>query len=169
MNLFILSTIPVECAMMMMDKHIVKIILEAVQMLCTAKKLLDPNDPICENLYKISHKNHPVSVWVRTSYENYIWTLDLVEAMHNEWRFRYNHPLNKFHKSYIVSLELRKNPPPIDKFEQHGLTPFVKAMPENFKLIEDPIEAYKQYYLSEEKQKFASWKKREKPNWYVIS
>ena len=62
-----------------MDKHISKIIIEAVQMLSTAKRILDPEDPINDELYKITHKNHPVSVWVRTSLENYEWVLDLVD------------------------------------------------------------------------------------------
>ena len=41
MNLFILSLNPEEIAKYMMDKHIAKIILEAVQMLCSAKRLID--------------------------------------------------------------------------------------------------------------------------------
>jgi hypothetical protein len=44
MNLFILSLIPAEIAESMMDKHISKILLEAVQMLCTAKRILDPEE-----------------------------------------------------------------------------------------------------------------------------
>ena len=163
MNLFILSMNPIECAAMMMDKHVVKIILEAVQMLCTAKRMSDPDDPLCETLYKTSHKNHPVSVWVRSSYENYSWTLDLVDAMHAEWQFRYGH--RRQHKSYSVALQLRENPP--SQFLEKGLTPFVKAMPDVYKQIDDSIEAYKQYYMSEEKRKIATWKKREKPDWFV--
>jgi hypothetical protein len=163
MNLFILSLNPVECACMMMDKHVIKIILEAVQMLCTAKRILDSTDPLCETLYKMAHKNHPVSIWVRSSLENYNWTLDLVDAMHSEWQYRYGH--SKIHKSYLVAIQLRENPP--QKFEFEGLTPFAKAMPEQYKVIDDPIEAYKQYYMSEEKRRIASWKKREKPEWYT--
>jgi hypothetical protein len=111
----------------------------------------------------MAHKNHPVSIWVRSSLENYNWTLDLVDAMHSEWQYRYGH--SKIHKSYLVAIQLRENPP--QKFEFEGLTPFAKAMPEQYKVIDDPIEAYKQYYMSEEKRRIASWKKREKPEWYT--
>ena len=52
MNLFILSLIPKKIAEYMMDKHISKILLEAVQMLCSAKRILDPEDPINEKIYK---------------------------------------------------------------------------------------------------------------------
>jgi hypothetical protein len=42
------------------------------------------------------------------------------------------------------------------------------AMPVEFKEnATDPIEAYKAYYMSDNKQRFASWKKREMPSWYI--
>ena len=44
MNLFILSLIQKEVAEYMMDKHVSKILLEAVQMLCSAKRVLNPDD-----------------------------------------------------------------------------------------------------------------------------
>ena len=92
MNLFILSLIQREIAQYMMDKHVSKILLEAVQMLCSAKRILDPDDEETNKiLYKLAHKNHPVTIWCRTSKENFIWALDLVEELHTEWRFRYGH------------------------------------------------------------------------------
>lgn len=62
---------------------------------------------------------------------------------------------------------LRENMPSDDKFEEKGLTPFALAMPDKHKTA-DPVESYRSYYMSEEKQKIASWKKRRaKPEWYV--
>jgi hypothetical protein len=64
---------------------------------------------------------------------------------------------------------LKENMPNDDKFEETGLTPFALAMPVEFK-TEDPIESYRNYYMSEEKQKIASWKKnRSMPDWYRIT
>jgi hypothetical protein len=153
----------------MFDKHISKIILEAVQMLCTTIQIIDENSEISSKikLYKIAHKNHPVTIWMRTSLENYIWTLDLVDAMHNEWKYRYNHPAEKMHKSYIVAKYLREYAPTADKFPQKGLTPFALAMPVECK-TQNPIESYRKYYQTPEKQKIASWKNREKPSWYQV-
>jgi len=170
MNLFILSLNFKECAQFMFDKHISKIILEAVQMLCTAIQIVDPDNEISSKiqLYKIAHKNHPVTIWMRTSLENYMWTLDLIEEMHNEWKYRYNHPPEKMHKSYIVSQYLREYAPLENKFPTIGLTPFALAMPVECK-CEDPIESYRIYYQTPEKQKIASWKRREKPSWYQIN
>ena len=116
MNIFILSLCVKTCAEYMIDKHISKIILECAQMLCTTKHVLDPENIDSEKIYQIVHKNHPCTIWVRNSYENYMWTISLVEAMHNEWKYRYNHPENKLHKSYLVVQYLKENPPPINSF-----------------------------------------------------
>ena len=90
MNLFILSFDPAKAAEQMMDKHVNKILLEAVQMLCTAKRILDPNAPeeVTASLYKLAHKNHPVTIWCRTSRANFVWALDHVDALHTEWKYR---------------------------------------------------------------------------------
>jgi hypothetical protein len=168
MNLFILSLIQKEIAEYMMDKHISKILLEAVQMLCSAKRILAPDDESNEKLYKMAHKNHPVTIWCRASKANFVWTLDLVDEMHKEWKYRYGHPETKQHKSYLIAQYLREHMPPDESFEKVGLTQFALAMPEQYK-TDDPVESYRNYYMSEEKQKIATWKKiREKPEWYTV-
>jgi hypothetical protein len=170
MNLFILSLIQKEIAESMMDKHVSKILLEAVQMLCSARRILEPDDDVInERIYKLAHKNHPVTIWCRKSRANFVWALDLAEELHNEWRFRYGHPKTKIHKSYRVAMFLRENIPSEDAFEAVGLTPFALAMPDKYK-SDDPVLSYRNYYMSEEKQKIASWcKKRGKPTWYVVN
>ena len=192
MNLFILSLDPAKTAEYMMDKHIAKIILEAVQMLCTTQRLLVGDqlggcDPC---VYKIAHKNHPVTIWCRASQANYIWTLDLIDAMHAEWKYRYGHPAHKEHKSYGVAQYLRQNIPPAAMFERVKtpdiMTPFALAMPDEFKIrsgsgnperstgtshghdIYDAVASYRSYYLSEPKRRIAKWAKlRDMPLWYA--
>ena len=171
MNLFILSLIQKEVAEFMMDKHVSKILLEAVQMLCSAKRVLNPDD---ENdnkyLYKMAHKNHPVTIWCRYSRDNFVWVLDLIDCLHNEWKYRYAHPDSKIHKSYIVAQYLRDNIPDNSLFQSNGLSTFALAMPDKFKIPEDPVLSYRNYYMSEEKQKIATWKKkRSRPDWYIVS
>ena len=167
MNLFILSLDPAKIAEYMMDKHISKILLEAVQMLCTAKRVLDPEDDVTNNkIYKLAHLNHPVTIWIRTSLANFMWTLDLVEALHCEWQYRYDHP-GESHKSYLTAQILKNAIPAASKFTQEGLTPFALAMPDIYK-TSDPVESYRNYYMSEEKQRIASWNKtRDPPYWYA--
>jgi hypothetical protein len=174
MNLFILSFDPAKAAEQMMDKHVNKILLEAVQMLCTAKRILDPDAPeeVTASLYKLAHKNHPVTIWCRTSRANFVWALDHVDALHAEWKYRYGHPETKIHKSYQVAQILRDNIPTDDKFprpESHGVTPFALAMPDQYKdPMGDAVKSYRAYYMSPEKRRIASWKKlRAAPTWYT--
>jgi hypothetical protein len=169
MNIFILSLIQREIAQFMMDKHVSKILLEAVQMLCSAKRIVDPEDIATnDQIYKIAHKNHPVTIWCRKSRANFIWTLDLIDELHNEWRFRYGHPDTKTHKAYLTAIILRDNIPSEDKFEARGLTPFALAMPDEYK-CDEPVISYRLYYMSKEKRRIATWnKRREKPKWYVF-
>ena len=166
MNLFILSLLQKQIAEWMFDSHIVKIILEAVQVLSTAKRLVDPDDPTNATLYKIAHKNHPVTIWVRQSQQNYIWTLILVYEMHKEWRYRFGHTKEEYHKSFLVAGQLLKHMPSADKFPQQGLTPFAQAMPEEYKVPGDPVKAYQQYYMSPQKSHLLKWTKRERPEWF---
>jgi hypothetical protein len=164
MNLFILSLIQKEIAQAMMDKHVNKILLEAVQMLCTAKRVLDPDDPINDSLYRMAHKNHPVSIWCRESRENFEWTLELIEELHIEWKFRYKHPESKVHKSYEVAMLLKKHMP--TNFPSTGLTPFAQCVPEEYK-SPCPVMSYRAYYMSPDKQKIATWDKgRSRPLWF---
>jgi hypothetical protein len=185
MNLFILSLDPAKTAEYMMDKHIAKIILEAVQMLCTTQRLLlggggSGGGDIDPCVYKIAHKNHPVTIWCRASQANFIWTLDLVDAMHAEWKYRYGHPAQKQHKSYVVAQYLRLNIPPAAAFERVKvpgiMTPFALAMPDEYKVrasssgdgMYDAVASYRSYYLSEPKRRIAKWGKlRGMPVWYA--
>jgi hypothetical protein len=174
MNLFILSLDPARAAEQMMDKHVNKILLEAVQMLCTAVRVLNPDLPesIANALYKLAHKNHPVTIWCRTSRANFIWALDLVDALHSEWKYRYNHPENKIHKSYLIAQILRANIPSDHLFpspESCGVTPFALAMPDEYKDPNgDAVKSYQAYYMSPEKRRIASWtKRRSPPNWWI--
>lgn len=166
MNLFILSLCVKQCAEAMFDRHLPKIILEAVQMLCTAKRILDPLDVDEDVIYRISHKNHPVSIWIRKSLANYMWTISLIETMHDEWKWRYGYPADKFHKSYMVAQLLRAAPPPADAFPCRGLTRFAQAMPDNYRVPGNAVQAYRNYYQGKEKSHLVSWKKRGPPNWW---
>jgi len=143
----------------MIDKHVHKILLEAVQMLCTAVRVLSPDSDFT-GLYRLAHKNHPVSIWCRTSQANFQWTLDLIEALHKEWRYRHRH--HKTHASYLVAQKLKLVMP--TTFPETGLTPFAICMPDEYK-TDDPVESYRNYYCGD-KAKMASWKRRKQPYWF---
>ena len=154
-------------------------------MLCTTQRLLlggsgGSGGDIDPCVYKIAHKNHPVTIWCRASQANFIWTLDLVDAMHAEWKYRYGHPAQKQHKSYVVAQYLRLNIPPAAAFERVKvpgiMTPFALAMPDEYKVrasssgdgMYDAVASYRSYYLSEPKRRIAKWGKlRGMPVWYA--
>jgi len=88
MNIFYLDKDPVKAAQLQYNKHVVKMILESAQMLCTAHHLLDPcnSDDIP---YKVAHKNHPSTIWVRQSAPHYLWLYHHMIALGEEYTKRY--------------------------------------------------------------------------------
>ena len=158
MNIFYLHKDPKIAAQMHCDKHVVKMILESAQMLSTTHRFLD-GDEIANSkgLYKMSHKNHPCSIWARSNSENYEWLWNLYDNLMKEYTHRYG----KHHASerLIHTLwELPKNIP-------HGdFTDPPQCMPDYCK-SDDPIQGYRNYYINE-KSSFSTWNQRDKPEWF---
>lgn len=87
MNIFYLSNDPRQAAEWMVDRHVVKMILESAQLLCTAHRIIDGveyqgstatgrkarrwrlNDHRDLMFYSATHINHPSAVWCRSSVE----------------------------------------------------------------------------------------------------
>ena len=162
MNIFFLHFDQKTCVQMHVDKHVVKMILESIQLLCSAHHLY-PNGKDLK-LMKLTHKNHPSAIWTRESLSNYNWLLELTKELCKEYTYRYN-KIHKCEKEYLTILQ--ENKPNISDI---GLTPPKQAMPETYKIksnkIEDAIEAYRQYYFYEKSHIF-SWKKRDVPEWII--
>lgn len=148
MNIFILDRDPAVAARYHCDKHVSKMILESAQMLST----------VLGGPYKKTHQNHPCTVWVRESWQNAAWLMELAYHLNWEWRRRYEHDKN--HKSWGVIQEIIKSGP-ID-LPDIGLTPFAQAMPEQFKR-NDPVASYRDYYKS---KTFARWDHGPTPDWW---
>lgn len=156
MNIFVLDTDPIKASVYHNDKHVVKMILEYAQLLCGVHHM---TEQVTEEVpYKLSHKNHPCSIWARECLENYIWLCDLGMAVAREYTHRYN----KTHKSQAVIEWCYDNLP--DLPELGDITPFALAMPDECK-TDDPVESYRKYYMMY-KQTIANWKMRDIPNWY---
>lgn len=153
MNIFFLHIIPLICAQMHVDKHVVKMILETTQLLCSAHHMTNSKYKCC---YKLTHKNHPCAVWTRKSENNYIWLCELGIELCKEYTYRYG----KQHKCQEYILELSKN---IPTFPKLGFTTPSLAMPEIYH-SSDFTESYRHYYFFE-KQDLFSWKKRGAPEW----
>lgn len=158
MNIFYLADNPTECAQYHADKHCVKMILEYSQLLSTAHRVLDgANAP--DVLYKATHINHPCAKWVRESTANYEWLYNLLHQLHREYRYRYG----REHASARLLNPLFNFPKNLPSGE---LTSRPQAMPDFYK-SDNPIEAYRNYYI-QEKAHLAKWKNRKVPYWYKV-
>ena len=157
MNIFVLDQDPVIAAQYHCDKHVVKMILESCQLLCTAHRVVDNTSRLLNtDLYKATHINHPCSRWVRETLANYLWTYSLFLGLCAEYRKRYDR-IHSCHTLYTMALSV----PPSLSGER---TEFVQAMPEQYK-DQDAVKAYRNYYIGE-KSKFAKWK-TQTPSWFI--
>lgn len=154
MNIFYLDEDVVKCARYHADKHVIKMILESAQILCTALGLHG-----VETQYKPTHLKHPCVIWAAESKDNCIWLQNLVVALNYEYMHRWDRVCD--HKSALVAMPLKF---PTMKFS--GITERPQAMPEQYQIPNDPISAYRKYY-SVEKKHLHFYTKREKPYWIL--
>lgn len=139
MNIFYLDKNPVTSAKAMTDKHVVKMILESAQLLCTAHHVLDGEK---EGLYKKTHVNHPSSVWVRSSKANYNWLYTHFIALSNEYTRRYE----KKHKTVVLLADILSEPPL--NIQENDFTEPPYAMPPKYHM-ENAVKSYRAYYVGE--------------------
>jgi len=151
MNIFVLHSDPHIAAQMACDKHVVKMILETAQMLCTAAHTMGYTAP-----YTPTHKKHPCTLWASESSGNWNWLLEHGAALCREYTKRYG----KVHKSQRVIEYCSRLKPRCSLQKQ---TPFAQAMPPQYK-NECAVTAYRAYYHGE-KANFATWKTKT-PDWW---
>lgn len=154
MNRFVLDTDPRVAATYHCDKHVVKMILEEAQMLCSVHRRYGSVD---DRLYKATHANHPCTLWAGETTSNYRWGYSLLVALCDEYTHRYG----KVHATARL-LDILAEPP--TGLPTGPLTPFAQAMPDNLR-TSDAVDAYRAYYVRE-KASFARWTARPVPHWY---
>ena len=140
MNIFYLSHDPVQAAQVQYNKHVVKMILETAQLLCTAHHILGSNIQIP---YKATHKNHPSAIWVRSSAEAYMWAYEHMLALGAEYTKRYGKEHLTIAKCRDVLYTLPNN---------ISNDPFVQppqCMPDEYKVEGNSVAAYWNYYENE--------------------
>lgn len=156
MNIFVVDTDPAIAAQSLHDKHVVKMVLESAQLLCSQ---FDPGIAP----YKRTHYNHSCSVWARQSLANYNWLLNHAYALCEEYTHRYG----KEHKSLAVIRWCDSNKTLLS-FPEKTQTPFALAVPEQYRSL-DVVSAYKAYYSAEKLTNSAGiaqrWTKRSRPLW----
>ena len=104
MNIFYLSECPVESAQAQCDKHVVKMILESAQMLCTAHHACPSDAERPEKFYKQAHLNHPSTIWTRGNRSQYLWLYNHMLALGEEYTKRSQEGI-PYHKEVIEWFE----------------------------------------------------------------
>lgn len=167
MNIFFLSLDPSENAHMNCDQHVVKIQLEIVQMLYTAWHYSEQEDYIkrcapytkdgTRRGYRPAHKKHPMTMWVGSSLENYLFACKIGMALTLEYTKRYG----KIHTCAKHLLWLYDHHP--SRFEKrvsetayYSKEGIPECMPKEYH-SSSIIDAYQMYYMMD-KMKFARYK-----------
>jgi len=188
MNLFVLSKNPVEAAQAHGDKHVVKMILEAVQMLYSAHwtvehpclleerysvrlaalqrtlsvpdSMLSAPEKISGGHYRPVHLHHPCTIWVRYCIGNYMWAADLALALGAEYEFRYG----KTHSCMAHAIWLHENPPSLRPFPRMG---FAIAMDPKFRVKGDPLASYIKFYQESKRERGLTTYTRRGLPWFL--
>lgn len=158
MNIFILDENVDTCAKYHCDKHVVKMILESVQMLCTVGHTIGAPEPF----YKKTHVKHPCTLWVMESKQNALFLVELIHALDNEYRNRFKHTNSHLSVRKLNDYGVERI---IDLLPDINRTNFAQCMPEQYKVDNDAVSAYRNYYVGEKKN-FATWR-NEVPEWYI--
>jgi hypothetical protein len=183
LNIFYISEDPKQAAEWMVDKHVVKMILESAQLLSTAHRMLDGEMKVVEKyvegsfparyrkvkrwtlgdaresvLYSATHINHPSAIWCRQSVENYLWLVEHFYALMAEYTHRYK----KIHKCQGNLAYMLQSPP--HNLRDYDWTPMPSAMAEEYKLGTDALTNYRNYYKIG-KSRMHKWTNRQPPEW----
>jgi len=162
MNIFFLHRTPRKCAKYHCDKHVVKMILESCQLLYTCH-WSQPEPPTLIHTapgggYKPTHRKHPCALWLLESLDNYRWLVDLTQELVDEYHYRYGpkeHACEK-HLDWLRTVEPTGLP-------RRGLTMPRCAMPEEYKISDDAVQNYREYYRGGKKH-LLQYRKRHPPH-----
>ncbi len=152
MNIFYLDNNLRKCAQYHCDSHVVKMILESTQILCT---VLHENGVTAP--YRPTHRKHPCVVWAGKSLDNWIWLRKFIIALNREYQYRFNR--QKAHQSARVTNSLH-----LPLLPSLGITERPLVMPDKYKILGNPIASYRYFYACDKKH-LLKYTKRLQPYW----
>ena len=183
MNIFILSdnrfpaTHYAENARYHIDKHVVKMILESTQMLCTAlafapyANIISPNlctSAPCRPLAPGMRK-HPCTAWTMANITNFNYLTRLAIALCNEHQYRYFMSAEHEYTDWLKYLG--QDLDDLDITIAHSLPDNFATAVKNPELRSalrpwaDAVNIYRRYYY-QDKLPFAKWTSRPIPHWF---
>jgi hypothetical protein len=177
MNIFYVDSDAEVAARNMVDRHVVKMILETAQLLSTAHRVIDGEEYVGQSqsgrkakrwrlsgnadaiMYAATHINHPSAVWVRENSANYNWLYDHLLALGREYTYRYG----RTHLTIDKLKDILKDAP--ENIEQSNvMTKMPSCMDKQYIVSLDPIINYRNYY-NYGKTDLLRWSNRPPPQW----
>jgi hypothetical protein len=172
MNIFVVDENPLIAGSQLPDKLIVKMPTESVQLLVPwvfntyairiekpgQKELLEPD----KKFYGTKgFAHHPCAKWLYESPSNVHWLLEHAFGMVDEYWKRYNKYHGTLHALNIVRSIVYEN---FNKENSRDHTPFIQAMPEEYKMADNPVQAYRNYLIGA--KGYAEWRHCSPPEWW---
>lgn len=147
MNIFYLDKDPHNAPKFLYNKHVVKMILETAQILCTAHQVLAEEHGYCNKYipYRKAYYNHPSCIWARQSQANYMWLWSYFVGINMEYNRRYNN----VHASWVKLKNANMQIAP-KHITQMPFTQPPQCMPEEFH-SKCSVKAYWKYYINDKK------------------
>lgn len=148
MNIFYLSHDPELAASYHYNKHIVKMPLEAAQMLCTAHHVLGEQHGYDTSYvpYRKAHVNHPSTIWARSERLHYEWLYDYMINLGRLYTERYG----RQHLTIEKCRDILFAPPEGIPDSGYWQDP-PQCMPDEYK-SNNAIHAYWNYYINDKKR-----------------
>ena len=164
MNIFAVQNDPFFAAYDLPDKLVVKMPTESLQLLTpwafnVHGAYIQKPDGTNYGIKGFAH--HPCAKWLYESPANVHWLLEHAFGMADEYWQRYNKYHGTLHGLNQIWTLVYKNH---NKDNSKDHTPFVMAMPEEFKVPKDPVTAYRNYI--NEYKGYAEWRYSKKPDWW---
>lgn len=122
-----------------------------------------PLDKMKVKAYKLTHKWHPTSIWVRESRHNWLYTLKFAACLCEEYTSRYDkhhscekHLIALYELGYYPPLERRPIKNVCGFIKETKCTPFPLAMPQECIVYEQSranvVKSYRKYYRKKNKE-----------------
>ena len=163
MNIFYVDSDPVIAAKSLHNKHIHKMALESCQLLITCfteERLKSAPLTSKGTSWKHTHYNHPCAKWVRESRNNFEWLFHHAYELISQYKLRYNK--NSSLRSILMWIhhEFYLNGKPENLHWKQVISTPPQCMPDKYKVINDPVQAYRNYYIGEKYHYFITNKER---------
>ena len=135
------------------NMRVVKMILESCQILSTVlyeQGMIAP--------YRSFNPKHPSCMWAAESSENFRNLMKHCASMIQEYEMRFG----KIHKCKEVLVKIKRMYKP-ENFPTNEPTPLRLAMPNHFKVENNPVISYRRYYASKPRMRYP---KNKIPKWF---